>query len=97
MLTDSPSHVCPATAGCARDIGRVGSLAVALGIGAAVATGFGMGIAQADDTGTSETSPSVDSPSDSPAPSSRGRSGGSADTSRRLVPSCRWGGGRQGR
>src|SRR6476620_366320 len=72
MLTDSPGHGRSETADCARYIGRVGSLAVALGIGAAVATGFGMGIAQADDTATSETSPSVDSPSNSPTPSAGG-------------------------
>ncbi|MBY0286578.1 MAG: cadherin-like domain-containing protein, partial [Mycobacteriaceae bacterium] len=68
MPADSPRHTRSTTAGCARYVGRIGSLAVALGIGAAVATGFGIGVAQADDTGTSDTSPSADSPTgDSPA------------------------------
>jgi hypothetical protein len=37
--------------GCARYVGRVGALAVALGVGMAIATGGGLGIAHADETG----------------------------------------------
>src|SRR5882757_7750987 len=65
--------------GCARYIGRVGALAIALGVGAAVATG--QGIAAAEPSESSSSSGSTDSASSgSPggAPSSSDTSGASS-------------------
>src|SRR5689334_21253866 len=70
MQTDSHHQIRPSD-GCARYIGRLGVLAVALGIGAAVSSSFGMGVALADGTGTGpgENSASVDaSPPSSASP-----------------------------
>lgn len=54
--------------GAARYIGRVGSLAVALGVGTAVATGYG--VAAADDTSSTSSSGSSASSSSGGSPSS---------------------------
>ena len=70
--------------GCARYVGRVGALAVALGIGAAVANGPGMAWADGDEgsssgsaSSASDSSSGADSKSDSSGPA--GSTGASSD------------------
>ena len=54
----SLTHVSAKPHPYARFVGRVGSLAVALGVGAAVATGYGIGIASADPESSSDSTQS---------------------------------------
>ena len=56
LLAGSPTATLRAATGCARYVGRVGALAVALGIGAAVATSPGVAVALPDSSGSTESS-----------------------------------------
>ncbi len=76
-----PMRKAPTSAGCARFIGRVGALAVALGLGAAIAGSPGIAWADGKGSGSSSSSGSASSDSSASSPASSGGSTDSTGTS----------------